>query len=87
MSPRSSDGSARNIQKLVSYTCGFKLVYIANIAYCAVLPVVEEEEVSVTGEDGQKVAIPIEYNGTNPNGTEFDNLYLDMNGIVSLVIF
>lgn len=42
-----------------------------------VSPVVEEQPLEVDG-----VKIPIDVAGRNPNNEEFDNLYLDMNGIV-----
>ncbi|KAJ6539062.1 XRN 5'-3' exonuclease N-terminus-domain-containing protein [Mycena capillaripes] len=47
-----------------------------------IYPVVEEEEIKVPAQDGSTISIPVNMSMANPNGKEFDNLYLDMNGIV-----
>ena len=42
----------------------------------------EEEPKTAPNEDGEDEELPIDMSGPNPNGREFDCLYLDFNGIV-----
>ena len=55
-----------------------------HLTFCSVSAVVEEEEIKVQDDNGNDVVAPINMARPNPNEVEFDNLYLDMNGIVCL---
>jgi 5'-3' exonuclease len=57
---------------------------VLHLTSCSVSTVVEEDDTKVQDENGDDVAVPINMAGPNPNEVEFDNLYLDMNGIVGL---
>ena len=47
-----------------------------------ITPVIEEQPVDIENADGTKTKLPVDATKANPNHEEFDNLYLDMNGIV-----
>jgi 5'-3' exoribonuclease 2 len=48
--------------------------------YPSVVTQCAEEKAKIDPITGEK--IPIDTSTPNPNGVEFDNLYLDMNGII-----
>lgn len=57
---------------------------VLDLIFHSVSTVVEEEETKAQDENGNDVVAPINMAHPNPNEVEFDNLYLDMNGIVCL---
>jgi hypothetical protein len=80
-------GLARNILKSVSTLPEFHFCIAATYLFdSSVYPVEEEGETTLDAE-GNNITIPIDITLENPNGTEFDNLYLDMNGIVCSVAY
>jgi hypothetical protein len=83
--PPSSDGLAGSTQKLVSLlfsTPGHRTRSPNNEQL--VKDVAEDEPIKMQDDDGNEIVVPVDISNPNPNDVEFDNLYLDMNGIASI---
>ena len=78
--PRFSAGSAKSTLRSVRWPA---ITFSrSKRRFPSVYPVEEEEDIKVPAQDGSIISIPVNMSMPNPNGKEFDNLYLDMNGIV-----
>jgi len=80
----SSGGLAGSTQKLVSlpFSKSGRRTRNPNNAQL-VRDVAEDESVKMQDDDGNEIVVPVDISNPNPNDVEFDNLYLDMNGIAS----
>jgi hypothetical protein len=79
--PLFSDGSAKNIPRLVSY-CNAYAFRKRLLTPFTVTHVAEDKAQNIIDADGNEFLLPVDITTPNPNGFEMDNLYLDMNGIV-----